>query len=156
MKNIVTFTNTETGEVELVAECNERIKFDYSQDKGVIGILKGGLETRINSKELNFNKLNKGKSFDFEIEKNKHYEATIVYNSILDDDREGSKYYTLYRAYELNGSVNIGYYIKFNWSRGWDQWGYYYELNKDELIEFVKDNDNGHIFIEGIKNYLGI
>lgn len=106
-------------------------------------------------KELNFEKLNKGKSFDFKIEKDKHYEATIVHNSILDDDKEGSKYYTLYNAYEFGGSVGE-YYIKFNWARGWDQYGYYYELNKDALIKFVKDNDNGHIFIESIKNYLGI
>jgi len=107
------------------------------------------------NKELNFEKLNKGKSFDFEIEKDKHYEATIIYNSILDDDKEGNRYYTLYDAYELNRSRGK-YYIKFNWCRGWDQWGYYYELNEDELIDFVKDNDNGHVFIEGIKAYLGL
>lgn len=103
--------------------------------------------------DLNFNKLKK-LELDFNILKENSYFGTIIKISILDNDKQGSNFYTLFNGDNI-GMNSSKYYIQHSWARGWDQWGYDYELAEEELIDFIKENDNGHIFIEAIKQYLG-
>ena len=93
--------------------------------------------------KLNFKGLNKTKDFDYDWLKN-NVKITM---RTFDKDGKGNDYYTLVK-------YKNKYYILYSWSRGYDAWGFEYEIDDVELIkQFIKNNDEGHPFIIALKNY---